>query len=121
MVEQTISKAKLSYRMRESFIRDFPRPPTYMTMRDHFDNLLAQRAVGAGATLVDGAKVDRVEPEGAAFRVHSGEDVFSGTVLVGADGAHSIVAHQLGMMRDAEIGIGLESEVYPDARSLAGC
>ena len=113
MVEQTITKAKLSYRMRESFTRSIPEPTTYMTMRDHFDNLLAQRAVSAGVTLIDGAKVDRIEADGPVSRVYSGQDVFSGSVLVGADGANSVVAHQLGLMRNAEIGVGLESEVYP--------
>ena len=118
VVERVISQAKLTYKLRESFTRRFPQPFTYMTMRDKFDELLAGRAISAGAAVVDGFRVDRVELDEGGARVSGQKDVIRGTILVGADGANSVVSHQLGLLRDAEIGVGLESEIYTDPRYL---
>ena len=111
IVEGVISRATVSYRLRESFTKSFPQPLTYMTMRDKFDNLLAERAVAAGATLVDGFQANGIELDGGAS-VRSQKGVFRGKVLVGADGANSVVAYRLGLLRRAEIAVALESEVY---------
>ena len=119
MVERVINRASISYRLRESFTRSFPQPLTHMTMRDRFDSLLVEHAVSAGAVLRDGFKVVRVEMEDGVARIHGEGDVIEGSVLVGADGANSVVAHQLDMLRDAEVGVGLEREVYADPRRLA--
>ena len=118
VVERVISQARLTYKLREGFTRSFPQPFTYMTMRDRFDSLLVERAISAGATLVDGFKVSRIEVDDGAARIFGEKDAIAGTVLVGADGANSVVAHQLGLLREAEMGVGLESEVYVEPRYL---
>ena len=118
VVERTVSQARLTYKLREGFTKPFPQPITYMTMRDKFDNLLAQRAISAGATLIDGFKVNRIEQDDGYPRVFGDKDVVTGAVLVGADGANSVVAHQLGLLREAEIGVGLESEVSTEPKHL---
>ena len=118
VVEHVVAQAKITYKLRESFTRAFDQPTTYMTMRDRFDNLLVQRAVSAGADLMDGFKVDRLEQDDGGVRVMGGKDTIEGVVLVGADGANSVVAHQTGLLREAEIGVGLESEVYTEPRYL---
>ena len=112
VTERAISRAKITHRLRESFTRSFPRPFTYMTMRDKFDNYLTERAISAGASVVDGFSVNRIDLDGGNARIFSQEDSVAGRVLVGADGANSVVAHRLGLLREAEIGVGLESEVY---------
>lgn len=118
VVERVISQARLTYKMGEGFTRSFPQPFTYMTMRDKFDSFLTERAVSAGATVRDGFKVNRVEMDDGAARILGEKEVLSGSLLVGADGANSVVAHQLGLLREAEIGVGLESEVYTQPRYL---
>ena len=118
IVERTINRAWLTYKIREGFARSFPEPLTYMTMRDKFDSLLVERAVSAGAELADGFKVDRIATGDGPPGVYGQKGVVNGTVLVGADGANSVVAHQMGLLRDAEIGVGLESEVYAESRYI---
>ena len=118
VVERTVERVWVTYKMGRGFTRSFSQPFTYMTMRGEFDNLLAERAVSAGATLMDGFKIGRIELEDRAARVTGDNGTLRGTVLVGADGANSIVAHQMGLLRDAEIGVGLESEVYIDSQTL---
>ena len=118
MTERVISQARITYKMREGYTRRFPLPFTYMTMRDRFDNLLAQRAVSAGAELLEGFKVDRIDQDNGGFAIRSQREAFTSRVLVGADGANSTVAHRLGLLKGAEIGVGLESEVYTDELHL---
>ena len=118
VVERVISQAMITYKLREGFTRSFHQPFTFMTMRDKFDNLLVERAVSAGASLMDGFKVDAVQVTETEALVSGERDKVVGRLLVGADGANSVVAHQLGLLREAEIGAGLESEVYVDSQHL---
>ena len=118
MVERVIRQARITYRLAGGFNRSFPQPLTYMTMRDKFDNLLAERAVSAGASLRDESRVSRVEVDGAEARIFAGKDVIAGNVVVGADGADSVIARQLGLLQRAEVGVGLESEVYTGSEYL---
>ncbi len=118
VVERVISRAMITYKLRESFARSFHQPFTFMTMRDKFDNLLVERAVSAGATLMDGFKVDAVDVTETEAVVSGERGKITGKLLVGADGANSVVAHHLGLLREAEIGVGLESEVYVDPQRL---
>ena len=118
VVERVINQGRLTYKLREGFTRRFPQPFTYMTMRDKFDNFLTDRAVIAGATIMDGFRVTGIEQDNGYTRISGGKDVIAGTVLVGADGANSYVGHRLGLLREAEVGVGLESEVYTGAQEL---
>lgn len=115
VVQRVVSRAWLTYKMREGFTRSFPQPFTYMTMRDQFDAYLVERAVSAGAAVMDGFRVGTIRADGTGVQVSGPRETIQGRVLVGADGANSVVAHQLGLLRDAEIGVGLESEVYAGA------
>ena len=118
VVQRTISQAWLTYKMAGGFTRSFHQPFTYMTMREQLDSYLAERAVSAGAEVMDGFRVGGVDTSDGTVRVSGPLDTVEGRVLVGADGANSVVAHQMGLLREAEIGVGLESEVYPDPRLL---
>ena len=89
-----------------------------MTMRDKLDTLLVDRAVAAGAEFIDGFKVSRIDQSDKGILVTSEKETFAASVLVGADGVNSLVAHQLGLNRGREIGVGLESEVYPETASM---
>ena len=113
-MEQVIHRARITYKLGRGFTRPFPAPCTYMTMRDRLDAFLVERAVDAGAAVMDGFPVRRVEVEHGHARVYSDGDSVTGSILVGADGANSVVAHQLGLVRDTEMLVGLESEVYAD-------
>ena len=114
VVERVIDKAKLTYRLNEGFTRSFPQPFSYMTMRAKFDQYLVDQAISAGACFMDGFRVNRIEAGNGGTHIIGEKDSFIGKVLVGADGANSVVAHQLGLLRDAEIGAALESEVYTE-------
>ncbi|MBI3743980.1 MAG: NAD(P)/FAD-dependent oxidoreductase, partial [Chloroflexi bacterium] len=83
----------------------------YMVMRDRFDNFLTDKAREAGVEVIDGARVDGVSMDGDGCTVRLAEGTVRCRVLVGADGANSIVAQSLGLMRDADLDLALEAEV----------
>ena len=117
-MEQVIENAWITYKLREGFTRRFAQITTYLTMWEKLDTLLVQRAVSAGAEFIDGFKVSRIDQNDKGTRVTKEKETFAASVLVGADGANSLVSHQLGLNRGREIGVGLESEVYPEASSM---
>jgi geranylgeranyl reductase family protein len=78
-----------------------PYPP-FCTLLDRrrLDHLLARNAVAHGATLVEGAHVRRIHRDEMGVRVEAavagGARQFAGRLLVGADGAGSMVSRFIG-------------------------
>lgn len=83
---------------------DRPVPPGFICAREVFDALLVERAAELGAEMWEETTVDGLLREGeavAGVRVRRGdvaEDV-PARLVVGADGAYSVVARELGMQQ----------------------
>ena len=73
-------------------------PSGYLSLRSKFDNALKDIAVRAGAEFREGSGLAALEirEDGVTIRLDTGEE-FSGRALIGADGAHSRVAHLAGL------------------------
>lgn len=85
-----------------------------MVSRGAFDFLLAGEAIHAGAYLMDATMVRSVEETNGYVRVTTDKGVtLSGKVVVGADGARSIVARAAGLQRPL-CGFSIEGELYTD-------
>jgi geranylgeranyl reductase family protein len=112
VIEKTIYRVTFSRRRNHPFTHITDQPFCYMVMRDRFDQLLVERAQKAGATVMDGCNLKDIEIEDQQVKAITREGRrFSGKLLVGADGAHSIVARSLGLMRNIPFGIARESEI----------
>ncbi|MGH9787981.1 MAG: NAD(P)/FAD-dependent oxidoreductase, partial [Candidatus Acidiferrales bacterium] len=74
------------------------RPSGYLSLRSKFDNALKDIAVRAGAEFREGSGLAALEiADGrVTIRLDTGEE-FTGRALIGADGAHSRVAHLAGL------------------------
>jgi flavin-dependent dehydrogenase len=86
-------------------------PLMYSVMRDVFDHYLVRRAEGHGAVLMDGQKVTHVQVSDDWVEISTADNAFRSRLVVGADGAYSIVAKELGMGRSIEYLMGIESEI----------
>lgn len=94
-----------------------------MVNRAEFDAALAERAVQAGAVLVEGVVVDRVEQDSDEVRLHASDGVVRAACVVGADGSASRLARHVGA-EFAQVDLGLEVEVVADDTARAsnrGC
>ncbi len=93
-----------------------PAPPLYMTMRNAFDSALHARATAAGAEVIAPAKITAIDTETPSVTLADGRTLRA-PVVIGADGANSLVARALyGRPFDpAQIGFGLEVELIRDA------
>ncbi|PJZ69088.1 hypothetical protein CH373_17605 [Leptospira perolatii] len=65
--------------------------PFSVISRKEFDHALITKAVGAGATLIEGVSVTEIRKDGNDFRVHFGNRTEKADVVVGADGVNSLV------------------------------
>jgi flavin-dependent dehydrogenase len=80
-------------------------------MREKFDYLLVSNACKAGVTLEEGVEVRHIEVDRDRVLVRTSLDIFSTSILVGADGANSIVVQSLGMKKGFEYGLGINSHI----------
>ena len=87
-------------------------PPLQMTMRRAFDATLHDRAITAGADVFAPVRISAIDHASATVTLTDGR-ILKGSILVGADGANSLVARSVfGRAFDpTQIGFGLEVEL----------
>jgi geranylgeranyl reductase family protein len=109
-IEREIGQVRFRFRDGREVTIGLPEQhPIIMVMRDHFDHLILQHA---RAQVRDGAQVVSVKQDAAGVEVaiQTGETVRA-RYLIGADGASSRVARQVGLWCDRQQGIAVEVEV----------
>ncbi len=84
-----------------------------MVMRPALDAALADSATAAGARLIEGERLCRLDASNGAVSVRTSRDEYRARVVVAADGVESIAARQLGIEHGVRTGIGLEAELEP--------
>jgi len=82
--------------------RSRPLPPGFVHSRKAFDTLLVDHAVSAGATLMQGVTVTGLlrkndAVQGVTIRTQGKDQSFEAPLVVGADGAYSVVVKELGL------------------------
>jgi geranylgeranyl reductase family protein len=118
VAEDVIYGSRLSYQQKPRAVRKYPQPLAYMVTRSVFDHWLAGQARAAGVTLAEETPVRKIEiqPRGVQVTIDSG--TFTTPLLVGADGANSIVVNSLGWRDNFEFGVGLNALINTDAKTL---
>jgi len=119
VVHHMVYGFRVKYKNKKEFTRWYDEPLIYMVMRDEFDHLLVQRAQATGAVVADNQRVSRLQVTSKGVEVLTDHDVFTTKILVGADGARSIVAENLGLMTGTEFGIGMEAEIAVSKEQMA--
>ncbi|MGQ0810127.1 MAG: geranylgeranyl reductase family protein [Nitrospiraceae bacterium] len=111
VVEHTIYGVQFTYRGEEPFLIESSNPIAYMVMRDRFDHLLVEKARRAGTEIHEDERALTFceVPDGIEVRTDKGS--YKAKVLIGADGANSVVAQQLFPERRARRMPTLESEI----------
>jgi len=94
-------------------------PIVSMVMRDRFDNLLTEAAIGAGAELFSGAPVVEIARHADAVELRTSDENFRARFVVAADGAGSVVARLCGLPDLRGVIPALECEMTVDPETLA--
>ena len=119
IVLNVIYGARLTYHMAYGKVKTYDKPLAYTVRREIFDNLLVSTACQAGVMLREGVEVKHIEIEKDRVKVTTSVDSFSTPVLVGADGANSIVVQSLKLRPGFEYGVGLNGDVAVDKETYA--
>ena len=119
VVEDVICGLSFAFDLGSPYLRQHSQPLIYTVMRDAFDHLLVKNAQECGAALVDGQKVTQIRVNSDRVEVSTPDNVFRSRLVAGADGAYSVVARELGMGKDIEYLVAIESEVVVPQEELA--
>jgi geranylgeranyl reductase family protein len=112
VVEDRVSSLDVTYRGRQGFVKSSAGPFACMVMRDRFDQLLAEDAAENGAELIDGTAVRQIANTDRGFSIAYQGGRLSASLVVGADGANSLVARSTGLGTGLSQGCALEAEVW---------
>ncbi len=119
VAEDVVHEVSFGFNLGKTYLKRSEQPVMHTVMRDSFDRSLAERAQRHGALLMDGQRVTQVHTSGDWVDVSAADNVFRSRIVVGADGAQSIVARELAMKRSIEYLAGIESEIDVPEGQLA--
>ena len=111
VVEHTVNGIQFTYHGEEPFLIESPHPIAYMVMRDRFDHLLLEKAKHVGTEVHEGEQALEFEPLPDGVDVITDRGRYRTKVLIGADGANSVVAQRLFPGRRLKRMPTLESEI----------
>jgi geranylgeranyl reductase family protein len=111
VVEHTIYGIQFSYRGADPLSLDCSSPIAYMVMRDRFDHFLVEKARRVGTEVHEDEPVTSCRPLPDGIEVTTDRGRYLAKVLIGADGANSLVAQQLFPGRRSRRMATLESEI----------
>jgi len=119
VVEDVIYEVSFTFNLGSPYLGQHSQPLIYTVMRDVFDYFLVVRAQQLGAVLMDGQIVTQIQVSADWVEISTADNIFRSRLVVGADGAYSIVARELGMERSMEYIAGIESEIVVPEEELA--
>jgi len=119
VAEDLIHEVSFTFNLGSPHLEQYAQPLIYTVMRDVFDYLLVQRARQAGAAFMDGHRVTQIQVSADWVEIATADNIFRSQLVVGADGAYSVVARELGMGRGVEYLVGIGSEIIVPEEELA--
>jgi geranylgeranyl reductase family protein len=119
VVEDVIYEVSFTFNLGSPYLGQHNQPLIYTVMRDVFDYFLVERAQQLGAVLMDGQMVTQIQVSADRVEISTADNIFRSRLVVGADGAYSVVARELGMGRSMEYVAGIESEIVVPEEELA--
>ncbi|WP_447969770.1 geranylgeranyl reductase family protein [Nitrospira sp. M1] len=122
VIEDAVHRMIFSYGPEESYLVESEKPIAYMVMRSCFDQWLVERALKAGAEVHEDEPATMFTKVPDGIEVRTAKSRYHGRVVIGADGAMSLVAQQLFPHRRLQKIPALESEVLshsPEAHAYA--
>ena len=115
VVEDRVHRMIFSYGPHQSYVVESPNPMAYMVMRSRFDQWLVEHAQQAGTIIHEDEPAKTLTTLSDGVEVRTARNRYHGRVVIGADGAMSMVTQQLFPHRRLQKIPALESEVKPNS------
>ena len=119
VAEDTTYGVVFTYRSKRPIPVISRKPVGYNVNRDKFDNLLMEKAKQAGAAVREGERVTGVEECDDYVHVKTSEGIYKTRILIGADGANSIVAREVLGFSPKMCAVAIEAEIPFEGERLA--
>ena len=111
VVEDTIHRVRFQFAGAEAFEIASPDPIAYMVMRARFDAYLVRKAREAGAQVCENERALAMREDAGGVEVETERGRYRARILVGADGANSLVARSLFPERRGRLWGAVEGEI----------
>jgi len=118
VIEFPASGGVVSYQGKPMLTTFTETPFASLVNRDQFDHFLCQKAISAGATLLENCKITGHTALPDSVEVQTTRRNFRTRLLIGADGVNSRVAKSAQLMANRPSGIALEAEIQVSAKVL---
>jgi geranylgeranyl reductase family protein len=119
VTERAIYGVRITYKLGDECVKQYDEPLIHMVTRARFDHFLVQKAQEAGATVIDGQRVNQIQMMDGQAMVTTADYRFKTRIVAGADGANSIVARSLGLMSGGNVGLAVQAEVFASSEAIA--
>jgi geranylgeranyl reductase family protein len=119
VIEDVVHELSFTFKLGRPYLGQHSQPLIYTVMRDVFDYFLMKKAQELGAVLMDRQKVTQIQVSADWVEISTADSICRSRLVVGADGAYSVVARELGMGRSIEYLVGIESEIIVPEKELA--
>jgi len=116
--ETSINSFVFSCHFEERFTRTSSEPMLFCTSREKLDDFLLQKAVDAGAKVLHGEKIVSIEQHEDCVVAETKGRKYHSKLLIGADGAASIVARSAKLRDNIMPGLAWEAEVEVEPEVL---
>jgi geranylgeranyl reductase family protein len=111
VIEREISQVTLTHKFGGEFTRSYHKPLIYTINRERFDNFLAQKAKSLGVEFLESQKIVTLSFESGSWILATTHKIIKATILVGADGANSLVAKKISLNPPDIFHTGLQVEI----------
>jgi len=111
VIEREIFSVQFSCRYTNQFTRTSSDALIFCTMRDNFDLFLLNQAIAAGARILFNEHITGIDQERGGVRIQTRNGSFGSRVVIGTDGASSVVANRCGLCKDLFPGMAWEAEM----------
>ena len=111
VVEDAVHRVRFQFAGAEAFEIVSPDPIAYMVMRDRFDAYLVSKAREAGTQVHENERALALREDAEGVEVETERGRYRARMLVGADGANSLVARSLFPGRRGRLWGAVEGEV----------
>jgi len=113
VIHQAVDWGQVRFRGRLVKTIQGDKPIAYTIDRSSFDALLLEKAVDQGAAFISCERVLLIQQDENEIIVETNQGKYRCQYLVGADGVHSTVAQQVGLMQNRTTSLAYEALISP--------